>query len=144
MTSQKHNAMYLLAHHIQACRIHAPDGCLGIMPAKSSRCPAFCSAAPALSSRPCTQGTHCVSLQPMHRSICKGVLEALAYCHSRSVAHGSLGPGSILLNTFRDQQARELIVKLDNFGFAQLHRAGVPSASLQQPCMFSDLCWTQT
>lgn len=114
------------------------------MPAKLLRCPAFCSAAPALSGRPCTQGTDYVSLQSMHRSICKGVLEALAYCHSRSVAHGSLGPGSILLNTFRDQQARELIVKLDNFGFAQLHRAGVPSASLQQPCMFSNLCWTQT
>ena len=61
------------------------------------------------------------------RSICKGVLEALAFCHNRGVAHGSLGPGSILLSTFRDQQSRELIVKLDNFGFAQLHRAGVPS-----------------
>ncbi|CAK0745542.1 hypothetical protein CVIRNUC_001627 [Coccomyxa viridis] len=69
----------------------------------------------------------------MVRSICKGVLEALAYCHSRSVAHGSLGPGSILLNTFRDQQARELIVKLDNFGFAQLHRAGVPSPLFPSP-----------
>lgn len=57
------------------------------------------------------------------------MLEALAYCHGRGVAHGSLGPGSILLSTFRDQQARQLIVKLDNFGFAQLHRTGVPSAS---------------
>lgn len=65
----------------------------------------------------------------VHRSICKGVLEALAFCHKRGVAHGSLGPGSILLSTFRDQQARDLIVKLDNFGFAQLHRPGVPSVS---------------
>ncbi len=61
------------------------------------------------------------------RSICKGVLEALAFCHQRGVAHGSLGPGSILLNTFRDKQSRDLIVKLDNLGFAQLHRTGVPS-----------------
>ena len=80
----------------------------------------------------------------MRRSICKGVLEALAYCHKRSVAHGSLGPGSILLNTFRDQQARELIVKLDNFGFAQLRRTGVPSRRLWQPCMLSDWCFMHT
>ncbi len=65
------------------------------------------------------------------RSICKGVLEALSFCHNRGVAHGSLGPGSILLSTFRDQQSRDLIVKLDNFGFAQLHRTGVPS---EPPC----------
>ena len=64
------------------------------------------------------------------RSICKGVLEALSYCHNRGVAHGSLGPGSILMNTFRDQQSRDLIVKLNNFGFAQLHRTGVPSELL--------------
>jgi len=77
------------------------------------------------------------------RSICKGVLEALAFCHQRGVAHGSLGPGSILLNTFRDKQSRDLIVKLDNLGFAQLHRTGVPSELLSlltplisaQPCM---------
>ena len=55
------------------------------------------------------------------------MLEALAFCHQRGVAHGSLGPGSILLNTFRDKQSRDLIVKLDNLGFAQLHRTGVPS-----------------
>ena len=54
----------------------------------------------------------------------------MSFCHQRGVAHGSLGPGSILLNTFRDQQSRELIVKLDNLGFAQLHRTGVPSELL--------------
>jgi hypothetical protein len=73
------------------------------------------------------------------RSICKGVLEALAFCHKRGVAHGSLGPGSILLSTFRDQQARDLIVKLDNFGFAQLHRPGVPSVFSSWQTKFSVL-----
>jgi serine/threonine protein kinase len=50
----------------------------------------------------------------------------LNFCHSRGVAHGSLGPGSIMLSTFRDCQARELIIKLDNFGFAQMQKPSAP------------------
>ena len=60
----------------------------------------------------------------------RGTLQALAYCHERSVAHGSMGSGSILLSTYDDRRANDLIVKLDNFGFAQLHLTGVPSELL--------------
>lgn len=49
----------------------------------------------------------------------RGALQALAYCHERGVAHGSLGSGSILLSAFDDRRAGDLIVKLDNFGFAR-------------------------
>eukprot|EP00891_Asterochloris_glomerata_P005155 jgi/Astpho2/5155/Aster-x0666 len=55
----------------------------------------------------------------MVRSIMRGALQALAYCHERGVAHGSLGSGSILLSAFDDRRAGDLIVKLDNFGFAR-------------------------
>lgn len=63
------------------------------------------------------------------RAICRGLLQALAFCHGRGVAHGSLGPGSVLLSTFEDRRARELVLKLDNFGFARLHRSAAQSAS---------------
>eukprot|EP00884_Botryococcus_braunii_P022362 jgi/Botrbrau1/880/Bobra.0167s0005.1 len=56
----------------------------------------------------------------MVRSIAKGALEALAYCHERGVAHGSLGSASILLSTFDDRKSRDMVVKLDNFGFARM------------------------
>lgn len=57
------------------------------------------------------------------RSIMRGTLQALAFCHSRSVAHGSMGSGSVLLSTFDDRRANDLIVKLDNFGFGRAHYA---------------------
>jgi hypothetical protein len=69
------------------------------------------------------------------RAICAGLLRALAFCHGRGVAHGSLGPGSILLSTFEDRRARELIVKLDNFGFARRHRPAGQSAPVYACCM---------
>ena len=57
------------------------------------------------------------------RSIMRGTLLALAFCHSRSVAHGSMGSGSVLLSTYDDRRANDLIVKLDNFGFGRAHYA---------------------
>ena len=53
----------------------------------------------------------------------RGTLQALAFCHSRNVAHGSMGSGSVLLSTFDDRRANDLIVKLDNFGFGRAHYA---------------------
>ncbi|GAB4823864.1 hypothetical protein N2152v2_010910 [Parachlorella kessleri] len=68
----------------------------------------------------------------MLRCICRASLAALAYCHDRGVVHGSLGSGSILLSTFEDAEADQLIVKLDNFGFARrIVPAGVsPTSSM--------------
>ncbi|KAL3141611.1 hypothetical protein ABBQ32_004852 [Trebouxia sp. C0010 RCD-2024] len=59
----------------------------------------------------------------MLRSIMRGTLQALAFCHSRNVSHGSMGSGSVLLSTFDDRRANDLIVKLDNFGFGRAHYA---------------------
>ena len=53
----------------------------------------------------------------------RGTLQALAFCHERSVGHGSMGSGSILLSTYDDRRANDLIVKLDNFGFGRAHYA---------------------
>lgn len=53
----------------------------------------------------------------------RGTLQALAFCHSRNVSHGSMGSGSVLLSTFDDRRANDLIVKLDNFGFGRAHYA---------------------
>lgn len=66
------------------------------------------------------------------RKIARGAVEALAYCHERGVAHGSLGSGSILLSTFDDRKSADLVVKLDNFGFARMQQVpglagGLPS-----------------
>lgn len=52
------------------------------------------------------------------RSIFRGVMEGLRFCHNNGIAHGSLGSGSVLMSTFDDYQAERLRVKLDNFGFA--------------------------
>ena len=57
------------------------------------------------------------------------MLQALNFCHKKGVAHGSFGPGSVMLSTFRDCQARELIVKLDNFGFAQMQKSSAPGVA---------------
>lgn len=53
----------------------------------------------------------------------RGTLSALGFCHNRSVAHGSMGSGSILVSTYDDRRANDLIVKLDNFGFGRAHYA---------------------
>ncbi|KAK9863849.1 hypothetical protein WJX84_002840 [Apatococcus fuscideae] len=65
----------------------------------------------------------------MVRAIARGALEALAFCHDQGVAHGSLGPGSILLSTLDDREAQQLSVKLDNFGFARRLQAPVSGTS---------------
>ena len=52
------------------------------------------------------------------RSILRGVMEAVIYCHTKGVVHGSLGSGSVLLSTFDDYAADSLKIQLDNFGFA--------------------------
>lgn len=54
----------------------------------------------------------------MIRSIIKGILEAVSYCHERYVAHGSLGSGTFLLSTCNDRDWNNVMVKLDSFGFA--------------------------
>jgi len=54
----------------------------------------------------------------MIRSIFRGIMEAVRWCHEKGVVHGSLGSGSVLLSTFDDYSADSLYVKLDNFGFA--------------------------
>lgn len=57
---------------------------------------------------------------PFHfRAICAGCVRALAFVHERGVAHGSLGSGAVLLSHVDDRKAGQLVVKLDNFGFAQ-------------------------
>lgn len=56
----------------------------------------------------------------MVKSVIKGMLEAVAFCHDKSVAHGSLGSGTFLLSTFNDQDHARLLVKLDSFGFAKM------------------------
>jgi len=64
----------------------------------------------------------------MLRSIARGTLRAVAYCHERNVVHGSIGSGSFLLSTFDDSDSIRLVVKLDNFGFARL--ISMPPSSL--------------
>ncbi|KAL4858560.1 hypothetical protein ACK3TF_001515 [Chlorella vulgaris] len=54
----------------------------------------------------------------MLRSITRGALAALGYCHAAGVVHGALGSGSVMLSSFDDRTAKRLVVKLDNFGFA--------------------------
>lgn len=74
-----------------------------------------------------------------YRSVMRGTLQALAFCHSRNVAHGSMGSGSVLLSTFDDRRANDVIVKLDNFGFGRAHY----SCSLDLKggmCMGQDTC----
>lgn len=66
---------------------------------------------------------------PLDRQIARGLLTAVAFCHERGVGHGSLGAGSVLVSTFDDRRADQLIVKLTNFGFARQHSA------LQQPSL---------
>ncbi len=65
----------------------------------------------------------------------RGALQALAYCHERGVAHGSLGSGSILLSAFDDRRAGDLIVKLDNFGFARASFACSLTQHSGEQCM---------
>lgn len=43
----------------------------------------------------------------------------MAFCHLRGVAHGSLGAGSFLLSHCDDRRPEQLLVKLDNFGYAR-------------------------
>ena len=63
------------------------------------------------------------------RAIARGAVAALAFCHARGVAHGALGAACFLLSTFDDRRAGELVVKLDNFGFARMARRPVRTSS---------------
>jgi serine/threonine protein kinase len=67
----------------------------------------------------------------MLRAICAGCVRALAFVHERGVAHGSLGSGAVLLSHVDDRKAGQLVVKLDNFGFAQ--RQALPPDSTEAP-----------
>ena len=60
-----------------------------------------------------------VTHAPLCRAIVRRSLQALAYCHGRGIAHGALGPSSLLLNTYEDRKSSQLSIKLDNFGFAR-------------------------
>ena len=67
----------------------------------------------------------------MGRAIAAGALQAVAFCHSHAVAHGSLGSGSLLLSHLDDRRPEQLLVKLDNFGYA--YRMDAPEGSLSPP-----------
>jgi serine/threonine protein kinase len=58
-------------------------------------------------------------------------VRALAFVHERGVAHGSLGSGAVLLSHVDDRKAGQLVVKLDNFGFAQRQVLPPGAAALQ-------------
>ena len=53
------------------------------------------------------------------RAIAGGALRAVSFCHERGVAHGSLGGASFLLSHCDDRRPEQLLVKLDNFGYAR-------------------------
>lgn len=55
----------------------------------------------------------------MRRAITAGVLSALEYCHARGVVHVLVGTSSVLLSSFDDDQAKDLVVKLDGLGCAR-------------------------
>ena len=47
------------------------------------------------------------------------------------MAHGALGAACLLLSTFDDRRASELVVKLDNFGFARMLRRPVRASDME-------------
>jgi serine/threonine protein kinase len=67
----------------------------------------------------------------MDRAIAAGALQAVAFCHSHAVAHGSLGSGSLLLSHLDDRRPEQLLVKLDNFGYA--YRMDAPEGNCTCP-----------
>lgn len=78
-----------------------------------------------------THGIMCPERVCMYRAIARGAVAALAFCHERGIAHGALGAACFLLSTFDDRRASELVVKLDNFGFARMQRRPVRVSSLE-------------
>jgi hypothetical protein len=46
-------------------------------------------------------------------------LRAVAALHMRGIVHNSLGTGSLMVNTLDEARAKDLLVKVENFGFAQ-------------------------
>lgn len=72
-----------------------------------------------LSQPSCTSLGLLISSIVICRAFARGALRAVAYCHKRGIAHGSLGSGSFVVSTFDDRRADSLIVKITNFGFAQ-------------------------
>jgi serine/threonine protein kinase len=84
------------------------------------------------------------SRRTLLQRIAQGLLQALSYCHSRGVAHCGLGPGCVVVNTWKDKEADRLLVKLDNFGLARLYDhpleevAEGEQAVLVQPAEASD------
>ena len=42
------------------------------------------------------------------RSVVRGMLSAVAFCHERRVAHGSISSGCFLLSSFEDRRARQV------------------------------------
>lgn len=58
------------------------------------------------------------------RSLSRGLVAAVAHCHGSGVVHGSLSSGTVFVSSVEDRDARELYVKLDNFGFGRLDPTG--------------------
>ncbi len=69
------------------------------------------------------------------RAIARGAVAALTFCHERGVAHGALGAACFLMSTFDDRRASELVVKLDNFGFARMLRRPVRVSDAEGACV---------
>ncbi|KAF6236642.1 hypothetical protein COO60DRAFT_1632418 [Scenedesmus sp. NREL 46B-D3] len=57
------------------------------------------------------------SRRTLLQRIAQGLLQALSYCHSRGVAHCGLGPGCVVVNTWRDRDADRLLVKWTTLGW---------------------------
>ena len=55
--------------------------------------------------------------------------------------HGALGAACFLLSTFDDRRAGELVVKLDNFGFARMARRPVRASSSEGAFRFRFRVW---
>jgi serine/threonine protein kinase len=64
------------------------------------------------------------------RSVCKSILEAVRYMHSKKIAHRDLKPENILLD---DSDSNDAVVKLGDFGFAK--REELPNS-------FTTMCGT--
>ncbi len=58
------------------------------------------------------------------RSLSRGLVAAVAHCHGSGVVHGSLSSGTVFVSSVEDRDARDLYVKLDNFGFGRLDPTG--------------------
>ena len=57
----------------------------------------------------------------MLRCFTKALLSALSFSHARGIAHCSLGLGSCFINGWEERDPSRLLLKLDNWGLAQVY-----------------------